>query len=90
MNTQNLDKLMVQAETPPVWGENAADERLKELFATHGPALVAALKQCAEEVQCEGRYCYACDTNLPHTPTHAAMEAKKLLTQLEQEATCQK
>jgi len=82
VNTPNIDKLMEQAELPHVWGENAADERLKELFTTHGSAMVAALKVVARSGHHAGCEWYS---QLPQCTCGVARVAQ-LLTQLDQEA----
>ena len=92
MNTSNLDALIAQANQAPdnIIASHRADmkkRQLDQLFATHGPALVAVLKRVAEaECSCDDgawvptrkdEQCLPCD-------------AANLLTQLDQEATCQK
>jgi len=76
MNTPNLDALMNWADA----GLDVAVDRKANLFATHGPALVAALKAII----------------VSHANGHSSRtalcidDAMRLLVKLDQEATCQK
>lgn len=88
METPNLDALMKQAELPDVWGENAADERLNELFATHGPALVGVLVNLYGQVaQAKEGFGIYCDSP---SMAEAMHDTEALITLIDQEASCQK
>jgi len=81
MNTPNLDELINQAAEADRSSYEGARIRTQfaRLFATHGPALVAVLKDLLKTSQsASGDYVFA------------RSDALKLLTQLDQEATCQK
>jgi len=81
MNTPNLDTLIEQAANADRRTYEGARIRTRfaRLFATHGPAMVAELKHCVDIL--EGMY------TGKYPPV---ARAKKILVQLDQEATCQK
>ena len=84
MNTPNLDALIAQASEEHGDDVNAILRRcdLDDLFSTHGPALVAVLKRV---MQAPGWIDAMSRGDLDLQSDIAA-----LLTQLDQEATCQK
>ena len=91
MNTPNLDELINQAAEADRSSYEGARIRTQfaRLFATHGPALVAVLKQAYEKLEIyrahsDGEY----HGGIEHSTLIATI--KGILLKLDQEATCQK
>jgi len=81
MTTPNLNALMEQARRETHIFDRPATRRLQVLFADHGPALVAVLKILHRDISCYGDCC-------SEQPC-GVCRAYDILTQLNQEATCQ-